>query len=82
MSQDLLSYVWQGLLTLILGITGWFVRDTMDQNRRIREDHEAHKLEVARDYATKSELLRTEDGIKAVLDRLDAKMDRILEGRR
>lgn len=80
--EDVTNYVWNSLITLVLGIAGWFIRDAMVQSRKIREDHEAHRLEVARSYATKNDLIRVEDGLKSTLDRLEGKVDKLLEGSR
>ena len=80
--EDVTNYVWNSLITLFLGIAGWFIRDAMVQARTIRGDHEAHRLEVARFYATKNDLIRVEDGLKSTLDRLEGKVDKLLEGSR
>jgi len=80
--EDVTNYVWNSLITLFLGIAGWFIRDAMVQSRKIREDHEAHRLEVARFYASKNDLIRVEDGLKSTLDRLEGKVDKLLEGSR
>jgi|GEM_PF-3768913 len=80
--EEVLNYLWNGLLTLVIGVTGWFVRDTITQHRRLREDHNAHKIEVAKEYATKEELIRVENGLKETLNRLEDKIDKLLEGKR
>ena len=75
--DDLFGYIWNGLLTFFLGVAGWFVRDAIDTGRRMRADHEAHKLEVAREYVTKADLLRSQDETQRKLDALKDAMDRM-----
>ena len=51
---------WQPYINLGIGafsaIIGWTLRTLYAEMRSLREDHENHRVEVARDYATNSDI--------------------------
>ncbi|MBB5189614.1 hypothetical protein HNQ50_000324 [Silvimonas terrae] len=57
MSQtELLLSAVTGLLSVLLTIIGWLAVTLYNKHERLRSDHEALRVEVARDYLAKSEL--------------------------
>lgn len=55
-------------LTAVTGFIGWVLRSIYDDVKALESDLNAHKVEVARDYATNADL-----------QNIDKKLDRILE---
>lgn len=77
--DDGLKIVWQGALTAVLGIMAWIFKSTMSDLRRIEKDLATHKTEVAKDYATKSDLTESTRQLLSRFDRLEEKIDRLVE---
>ncbi len=49
---------------------GWFAKTLYNAVKALESDLSAHKVEVARDYATNSDLLRMEAKIDKIVDKL------------
>lgn len=64
----------QTVLNMVIGAgmaaLGWFARTQYDEVKAMKQDLAAHKVEVARDYATNADLLRMEAKIDKLVDRL------------
>ena len=73
--------VWNGVLTLILGLIGYFLRERSAEINRLSILLNKTREEIAKEYVTKKEM---ESDINRVIDRLDAldsKIDRLIEKR-
>ena len=73
--------VWNGVLTLILGLVGYFLRERSAEINRLSILLNKTREEIAKEYVTKKEM---ESDINRVIDRLDAldsKIDRLIEKR-
>lgn len=64
--------LWSGLLTVAVGVAGWFLRMLFDTIQSLRAELSAHKVEVAKDYVTHDDL----DDIKQILSRIEDKLDK------
>lgn len=66
----------QSLFNLLGGAAmatlGWVARHLFGAIKSLESDLAAHKVEVARDYATNSDLLRMEDKLDKIIDKLSA----------
>ena len=73
--------VWNGVLTLILGLVGYFLCERSNEINRLSILLNKTREEIAKEYVTKKEM---ESDINRVIDRLDAldsKIDRLIEKR-
>jgi ubiquinone biosynthesis protein UbiJ len=83
--------VWNAILsvvTAIMGIFGFFIKDKLDQVKNVGEDiRRVERLlnitreEIARDYATNAEVQRITDHIDQRFNRLEAKIDQLIAGK-
>ena len=71
---------WNAGLTLILGIMGFFVKEKFNELDRITILVNKTREEMARDYITKVEVRSDMDQIINRFDRIEAKLDRFIEG--
>lgn len=65
----------------LLGIVGWFLKGAIDTATATKEDLGEFKLLVAREYTHKNDLATVISQINERFDRLEDKLDRIMEGR-
>ena len=83
--------IWNAILsvvTAIMGIFGFFIKDKLDQVKNVGEDiRRVERLlnitreEIARDYATNAEVQRITDHIDQRFNRLEAKIDQLIAGK-
>jgi len=83
--------VWNAILsvvTAIMGIFGFFIKDKLDQVKNAAEDiRRVERLlnitreEIARDYSTNAEVQRITDHIDQRFNRLEAKIDQLIAGK-
>jgi hypothetical protein len=71
---------WNAGLTLVLGIIGFFVKEKFNEVDRIQVLLNKTREEMAREYITKSEVRNDMEQIIARFDKLEAKLDRFIEG--
>jgi len=71
---------WNAGLTLVLGIIGFFVKEKFNELDRIQVLLNKTREEMARDYITKTEVRSDMEQIIARFDKLEAKLDRFIEG--
>jgi hypothetical protein len=69
------------LIFFLLGIVGWFLKGAIDTASATKEDLSNFKLLVAREYTHKNDLATVISQINERFDRLEHKLDRIMEGR-
>ena len=79
--------VWNLLTSIILGLVFFMLNSTKDVNKELNAEVQRHSIllnktreEVARDYITKSEVRSDMERIFNRFDRLEEKLDRVIEG--
>lgn len=82
-------FAWNAVLTIIIGLVGWAVKikdkelDEMKQEQqRVQILLNRTREEMAREYVTKAEVHADINRVLDRLERLDEKLDRMLDGRR
>ena len=70
-----------GLVFILLGIVGWFLKGAIDVANTSKEGLAEFKLVVAREYTHKNDLAVVLKQINERFDKLEAKLDRIIEHR-
>ena len=78
--MDSLMQFWNAGLTLVLGIIGFFVKEKFNELYRIQVLLNKTREEMAREYITKTEVRSDMEQIISRFDKLEAKLDRFIEG--
>ena len=73
--------VWNIVLSAGLGMLGWILKDKADELNRITILLNRTREEVAKEYVTKVEVHADINRVLDRLDRLDEKLDRLMEDR-
>lgn len=81
-------WVWNAALSIILALVGWGVRvkdkqlEDMDEEvKRLQVLLNRTREEIAKEYVTKSEVHTDINRVLDRLERLDTKLDRLMEAR-
>jgi uncharacterized membrane protein len=81
--------IWSAVLSIVMGVFGFFMREKLSQVRDMGEDiKRVERLlnitreEVARDYVTQAEIQRITDHIDQRFNRLEAKIDQLIQAGR
>ena len=74
-----INTIWSAGLSLIMGAVWFFMREKFDELKRL--DILLHKTreEIARDYTTNAEVQRITDHIDQRFNRLEAKIDQLIQ---
>ena len=75
------NVVWNGVLTAGLGLLSWVLKDKADELKRVTILLNRTREEVAKEYVTKVEVHADINRVLDRLDRLDEKLDRLMEKR-
>ena len=70
---------WNALLSLLIGVFGWVLRDKSQELQRIQILLNRTREEMAKEYVTKAEVHADVNRVLNRLEVLDAKLDRIME---
>lgn len=73
--------LWNALLTFLIAVCGWIMREKSSELQRIQILLNRTREEVAKEYVTKAEVHADINRVLDRLDRLDAKLDRLMETR-
>ena len=76
-----MTLLWDGVLTLLVGLIMWNVKQASSELHRIQVLLNRTREEVAKDYVTKAEVHADINRVLDRLERLDEKLDRIIEKR-
>ncbi|NBS68171.1 hypothetical protein EBT31_04560 [bacterium] len=83
------SLIWSAVLSVVMGGFGLFIREKLAQVKDVGEDiKRVERLlnitreEVARDYVTQAEIQRITDHIDQRFNRLEAKIDQLIQAGR
>ena len=78
--MDYMLQFWNAAITLVLGIMSYFIKEKFNDLDRISILVNKTREEIARDYITKVEVRSDMDQIINRFDRIEAKLDRFIEG--
>jgi len=71
--------MWNAVLSLLVGILGWVLREKSAELQRITILLNRTREEMAKEYVTKAEVHADINRVLDRLDRLEAKIDRLVE---
>ena len=74
-----INTIWSAALSLIMGALWFFIRERFDDIKRIERLLNITREEIARDTATKAEVARVTDHIDQRFNKLEEKIDRLLQ---
>ena len=73
--------VWNIVLSAGLGLLGWVLKDKSDELQRVTILLNRTREEIAKEYVTKGEVHADITRVLDRLDRLDEKLDRLMEAK-
>tara|TARA_R100000353_G_scaffold53666_1_gene42977 strand:- start:3921 stop:4175 length:255 start_codon:yes stop_codon:yes gene_type:complete len=73
------AMLWNGVLTIAIGAFLWWIRGTNSQIDNLWKLLSQTREEIPKTYATKVDVARDVEKIMDRFDRLDSKMDSLLE---
>ncbi len=80
--MELSSYIiWNAIITLVLGPILYSIRQNANEAKRLDILLNKTREEIAREYVTKAELKDNMDNLMDRLEKLDEKLDRLIENR-
>ena len=74
-----LSYIWSAILSAAFAGLWFFIREKFEELQRISILVNKTREEVARDYVTQAEVQRITDHIDQRFNRLEAKIDQLIQ---
>jgi hypothetical protein len=74
-----INLIWSTVLSVALGGLWFFIRERLEEVKRIGILLNKTREEIARDYATNSEVQRVTDHIDQRFNRLEAKIDQLIQ---
>jgi hypothetical protein len=74
-----LSYIWSAILSAAFAGLWFFIREKFDELQRLNILLNKTREEVARDYVTQAEVQRVTDHIDQRFNRLEAKIDQLIQ---
>ena len=74
--------LWNTVLTAMVGLIVWWIKSQSDEAKRVQILLNRTREEIARDYVTKQEVHADINRVLDRLERLDEKLDRMLETRK
>lgn len=77
-----INTMWSAGLSALLGGLWFFIREKFEDVKRVERLLNITREEIARDYATNSEVQRVTDHIDQRFNKLEAKIDELLKGQR
>ena len=77
-----INTIWTAALTLFTGLLTYVVKDKFDELQRLGILLNRTREEIARDYATNAEVQRITDHIDQRFNKLEAKIDQLIQAGR
>ena len=74
--------IWSAGLSLVMGAVWFFVREKFEDVKRIERLLNITREEIARDYVTQNEIQRITDHIDQRFNKLEAKIDQLIQAGR
>ena len=75
------TMIWNMILSAGLGLLSWVLKDKADELSRITILLNRTREEIAKEYVTKTEVHADINRVLDRLDRLDEKLDRLMESK-
>ena len=72
---------WSGLLTVFITVLGYIVNEKFNKLKELEDKLTATRVEVAREHITREEVTRITDHIDARFNRLEAKIDQLIQSK-
>ena len=72
---------WSGFLTIFLSVLGYIVNEKFNKLKELEDKLTATRVEVAREHITREEVTRITDHIDARFNRLESKIDQLIQSR-
>jgi hypothetical protein len=72
---------WSGLLTIFLTVLGYIVNEKFNKIKELDDKLNTTRVEVAREHITREEVTRITDHIDARFNRLEAKIDQLIQSK-
>ena len=72
---------WSGLLSIFLSVLGYIVNEKFNKIKELDEKLNTTRVEVAREHITREEVTRITDHIDARFNRLEAKIDQLIQSK-
>jgi len=73
------SMIWNAVLTLLVGLLGWVLKEKSAELQRVTILLNRTREEMAKEYVTKAEVHADINRVLDRLDRLESKIDRLME---
>lgn len=77
-----MGYLWSGILSLLVGLIMWNFRNASEELQRLQILVNRTREEMAKEYVTKEEVHSEINRVIDRLEKLDAKIDRLMEARK
>ena len=77
-----INTIWSAGLSLVMGAVWFFVREKFEDVKRIERLLNITREEIARDYVTQTEVQRITDHIDQRFNKLEAKIDQLIQAGR
>jgi len=74
-----INTIWSAALSLLMGALWFFLREKFEDIKRIERLLNITREEIARDYVTNSEVQRITDHIDQRFNKLEAKIDQLIQ---
>ena len=74
-----INTIWSAALSLLIGALWFFLREKFEDIKRIERLLNITREEIARDYVTNSEVQRITDHIDQRFNKLEAKIDQLIQ---
>ena len=74
-----INTIWSGALSLVMGALWFFIRERFEDVKRLERLLNITREEIARETATKAEVARVTDHIDQRFNKLEEKIDRLLQ---
>ena len=76
MTELLISALW-----FTIGVVGWFLKGVIDESKDTKNHLNEFRIEVAQQYTHKNDLRDIMVSINERFDRIEKKLDRLMEGK-
>ena len=70
-----------GLVYVLIGAVGWFLKGVIDESKATKDELNKFRVEVAQQYTHKNDLRDIMVSINERFDRIEKKIDRLMEGK-
>jgi hypothetical protein len=72
---------WSGLLTVFLSVLGYVGHEKFNKIKELDDKLNTTRIEVAREHITREEVTRITDHIDARFNRLESKIDQLIQSK-